>query len=558
MPISSMTRDRGPVRRLTARHRPSLIAAMVATALLAGPALAAETAFAPKPLAADEIGAGPRLIYLHHEYPATLDPQNTSAFVGQMAMELFDTLVTYEIDPATGIADQTKIVPRLATSWDIAPDNKTLTFHLNPAAKFWDGTPVTADDVYWSIQRALEGRMGWGTTQIETGGIFKTDQMKVIDPQTIAITYPDGMGRYSLRNFASMSLTVMSKAACEKGRAEGDTWCVDWIKKNAMGSGPYKLGEQQSGEAITITANKDYWGAAKPYYSEVMFRVVPDAQTRALLMESGEADFAFVTANEYATLAKSGAVKVFSVPSQQDVTVLRWKPDVPPFDDMKIREAVIKAIPYDRLVTEVCKGFCTPVQNLVGVTTPGYVADPYFTTDVEAAKKLVAESKYAGKVPSFEVPVVQGSTNMAAAVIIQDALRGVGIDMQIKPLTQNAFDDAAWGKRDLKVSIHAMGPWWNDFMYWAYWMYRSDSATNHIQFADATLDKDVLAALLIPQSDEASYMKLQDEVLGILNGEHLAAPLFQVNWNAAVSSRVCDVNKFPWGTIAFSWLRPCS
>jgi len=198
-----------------------------------------------------------------------------------------------------------------------------------------------------------------------------------------------------------------------------------------------------------------------------------------------------------------------------------------------------------------------PVKNLVGVTTPGYVADPEFTTDVEAAKKLVAESKYAGSVPSFEVPVVQGSSNMAAAVIIQDALRGIGLDMQIKPLTQNAFDDAAWGKRDLKVSIHSMGPWWNDFMYWAYWMYRTDSATNHIQFSNPTLDKDVLAALLIPQSDEADYMKLQDQVLGILNGEHLAAPLFQVNWNAAVSSRVCDVNKFPWGTIAFSWLRPC-
>jgi peptide/nickel transport system substrate-binding protein len=536
------------------------LAAALLTAVASSVALPAiaQTAFAPTPLTPDQVGSGPRLIYLHHEYPATLDPQNTSAFVGQLAMEFFDTLVTYEIDPATGIADQTRIVPRLATSWDISADNKVLTFHLNPAAKFWDGSPVTADDVYWSIERALVGRMGWGTTQIETGGIFKVDQMKVIDPQTLEITYPDGLGRYALRNFASMSLTVMSKAACEAGRTAEDTWCVEWIKKNAMGSGPYMLGEQRSGEYLTAVANKNYWGDAKPFYSEVMFRVVPDAQTRMLLMESGEADFAFMTPNEYAVLAKSPNTKVFSVPSQQDVAVLRWKPDVPPFDDPKIREAVIKAIPYERLVAEVCKGFCTPVQNLVGVNTPGYVADPEFSTDVEAAKKLVAESKYAGNVPSFEVPVVQGSGNMTAGVIIQDALRGIGLDMQIKPLTQNAFDDIAWGKRDLKVSIHSMGPWWNDFMYWAYWMYRTDSATNHIQFSNATLDKDVLAALLVPQEDTETYGKLQTEVLGILNGEHLAAPLYQVNWNAAVSSRICNVNKFPWGTITFSWLRPCA
>lgn len=543
-----------------AMQRSVFLSPMVALLMVSGlgSTALAQTAFAPAPLTPEEVGAGPRLIYLHNEYPSTLDPQNTSAFVGQLAMEMFDTLVTYEIDPATGIADQTKIVPRLAESWAISDDNKTLTFHLNPAAKFWDGSAVTAEDVYWSIERALVGRMGWGTTQIETGGIFSVDQMEIVDPHTLKITYPEGLGRYSLRNFASMSLTVMSKAACEAGREEADEWCVDWIKTNAMGSGPYMLGDTQSGEYLIAVANKDYWGDARPFYSEVMFRVVPDAQTRMLLLESGEAQIGFLTPNEYSVLQNSPNAKVFSVPSQQDVAVLRWKPDVAPFDDPKIREAVIKAIPYERLVTEVCRGFCTPVQNLVGVNTPGYVVDPMFTTDIEAAKALVAESKYAGNVPSFEVPVVNGSTNMAAGVIIQDALREIGLDMQIKPLTQNAFDDMAWGKRDLKVSIHSMGPWWNDFMYWAYWMYRSDSATNHIQYSNAMLDKDVLEALLIPQEDEADYMVLQDEVLGILNGEHLAAPLFQVNWNAAVASNICNVNKFPWGTIAFSWLRPCT
>ncbi|WP_168201350.1 ABC transporter substrate-binding protein [Qingshengfaniella alkalisoli] len=526
-----------------------------AVALINGGASA--QVFASSELAADQVGTGPRLIYLHHEYPATLDPQNTSAFVGQLAMELFDTLVTYAIDPETGVADQTSIVPRLAESWDISDDNTELTFHLNPTAKFWDGSPVTAEDVYWSIERALVGRMGWGTTQIETGGIYDISQMEIVDPQTLKITYPDGLGRYSLRNFASMSLTIMSKAACEAARSEQDIWCVDWIKNNAMGSGPYMLGDRQSGQYLTAVANKNYWGEAKPYYSEVMFRVVPDPQTRMLLMESGEASFASLTPNEYSVLRNSSNATVFSVPSQQDVAVMRWDPEYPPFDDPRIREAVIRAIPYERLVTEVCRGFCTPVQNLVGVSTPGYEPDPLFTQDQQMAKELVAQSSYGDDVPSFEVPVVQNSTHMAAAVIIQDALRSIDIDMEIKPLTQNAFDDIAWGKRDLDVSIHSMGPWWNDFMYWAYWMYRSDSATNHIQFSDAALDQAVVEALLIPQENEAAYMKLQDGVLDILVGERLAAPLYQVNWSMSVSNNICNVNKFPWGTIAFSWLRPC-
>jgi peptide/nickel transport system substrate-binding protein len=523
----------------------------------AAPAQTAAQRTVPLELAADQIGAGPRIVYLHPEFPFTLDPQNTSAFAGALALQFFDTLVTYQIDFTTGIADQTQIIPRLAESWEISDDNKVLTFKLRQDAKFWDGTPVTAEDVYWSIQRALEGRMGWGTTQIETGGIYQVDQMEVVDPHTFRVTYPDGMGRYSLRNFASMSLTVLSKAACEAGRTDDDPWCVEWIKRNAMGSGPYMLGEYQEGESLLAVANKAYWGEPKPYFSEILFRVAPDPQTRMLLLQSGEADIAFLSPKEYAVLATDPNVTVFTVPRGQDVAVMRWKPTVPPFDDLKIREAVIKAIPYDRIVADVCLGFCTPVKNFVGVTTPGYVEEPLFTTDLEAARQLVAESKYAGNVPSFEVPLNQESIHMNSAVLIQDALRQIGIDMQIKPITGTAFDEIAWDKRALEVSLHSMGPWWNDFMYWAYWMYRTDSATNHIQFSDAMLDENVLQALLVPQDQTDAYMELQQPVLDLLIDERLAAPLYQVNWSVAHSNRLCNVNTWPWGQIAIEYLRAC-
>lgn len=506
----------------------------------------------------EEVGAGPRIVYLYADYPWTLDPQNTSSFASALSLEFFDTLVTYKVDPATGIANQTEIVPRLAKSWEISEDNKVLTFHLDETAKFWDGTQVTADDVYWSIQRALEGRMGWGTTQIETGGITKVDQMEVVDPMTLKITYPDGLGRYSLRNFASMSLTVLSKKACDDNAAENDPWCVEWIKKNAMGSGPYMLGDYKDGEYMIAKANKDYWGAAKPYFSEVVFQVVPDPQTRMMLLQNKEADIAFLSTKEYSVLKTDANVKLFSVPQQQDVAVMRWKPDVAPFDDPKIREAIIKAIPYERIINEVCLGFCTSVKNLVGVNTPGYYEEPLFTTDMEAAKKLVAESTYAGKeIPSFEIPLYEQSMHVNTAVLIQDALRELGIEMKIKPLTSAAFDELAWDKRSLEVSIHSMGPWWNDFMYWTYWMYRSDSVTNHIRYSNEMLDKSVVDALLIPQDKEADYMELQQPVLDLLINDRLAAPLYQVNWTVAHSGKVCNMNYWPWSQIGLEYLRSC-
>ena len=176
----------------------------------------------PLSLTPDKVGSGPRLVYLYPDYPFTLDPQNGSSFANPLGLQFFDTLVTYQMDFKTMLADQTKIVPRVAESWTISPDQKLLTFKLRRDAKFWDGSPVTAEDVHFSIERALKGRLGWGTTQIESGGVRSIDQLKIVDPHTLEITYPDGMNRYSLRNFAAISLAVISKAACKKG-AEAST-----------------------------------------------------------------------------------------------------------------------------------------------------------------------------------------------------------------------------------------------------------------------------------------------------------------------------------------------
>ena len=533
------------------------VAGILAIALFGTAPARAQGNEVPLTLSNDKIGTGPRLVYLYPDYPFTLDPQNGSSFANPLGLQFFDTLVTYDVDFKAMLADQTKVVPRLAESWQISPDNKVLTFRLRKDAKFWDGSPVTADDVYFSLERALKGRMGWGTTQIESGGVRSVDQLKVVDPSTIEITFPDGMNRYSLRNFGTISTAVISKGACQKGGDASDPWCVQWIKRNAMGSGPYMLGEFRNGEFMVVRANKNYWRDVKPYYSEIMFRVVPDVQTRLLLMQSGEANFAVLTPKEYEPLAKDPRVKVYTAPRGQDVAVMRWKTSQPPFDDLAIREAVIKAIPYDRLITDVCRGFCTRVKNLVGVDTVGYQDEPLFTTDIEGAKKLVASSKYAGKAPSFEVVLADSSAHMGAAVIIQDALRQIGLDMQIKPVSGPAFDDVAWKQRALNVSIHSMGPWWNDFMYWAYWMYRSDSATNHIRYENASLDSAVVKALLVPQEQRQAYLDLQKPVLEMMLKERLAAPLYQVNWSLAASKEVCNINRYTWAQVAFEYLRPC-
>ena len=89
----------------------------------------------PLSLAPDKVGSGPRLVYLYPDYPFTLDPQNGSSFANPLGLQFFDTLVTYQMDFKTMLADQTKIVPRLAESWDDFAGQQIADVQASPRRK---------------------------------------------------------------------------------------------------------------------------------------------------------------------------------------------------------------------------------------------------------------------------------------------------------------------------------------------------------------------------------------------------------------------------------------
>ena len=171
---------------------------------------------------------------------------------------------------------------------------------------------------------------------------------------------------------------------------------------------------------------------------------------------------------------------------------------MPPFDDIRIRRAIIKAIPYKTILDETVYGFGTPVKSLIGIKTYGFKEHPLFETNIEEAKKLVTESKYADGSAKFTLVVSTSfPERIAAAVHIQSALREIGITMDIQQVPYAAYLDRAT-KREYAVNLHAMGPYWNDALYWAYWMFYSDSSTNYINYKNEALDEATVKALTVP------------------------------------------------------------
>lgn len=559
-----------PPRRLSRRDALAGAVAAVGSfslgSLKAAASSSAASTFAESRASTGDIGfpaasvakqAETRVVSLVPSSPPGLDPQSASGIAGAVSFDIYNTLITYEIDEELGLAEQTKHVPELAESWEIAPDLKSVTFKLRPDATFSDGTPVTAEDVRFSLERAIEGKLGWGTTQLATGNISSVDQLEAVDERTFRVTYPDGMGRYSFRNFGTMSLTVMSKKYVLDHATPDDPYAGKHLQRQPMGSGPYTLQSWVPGESLVLKARDDSSDAAKAYFKESYYRFVPDSQTRVLLMQAGEADIVQGLApKDWQTLQQDPNVQVLSVPRNQDVLVLRWNPTVEPFDDPNIRQAVIKALPYRAILDQTVYGFGTEVKNLIGVSTYGYQALPLFETDIEEARRLVRESKYPDSALFTLLVNSDQPDRVAAAVMIQSALRDVGIGMEIEQLPLAAYQERC-NTRQLPVNLHSMGPWFNDALYWAYWMFESSSATNYIGYSNPDLDEAVKEALFVAPEDRQRYDPLLNRVINeILIKEAVAAPLYQVNWTIAAKKGIDNLIYWPWASFELKDLRP--
>lgn len=502
------------------------------------------------------IGEGRQLIILTPGDPPGLDPQSTSGVGVDVVFDMYNTLIAYNIDYENETYIEGEFIPEIAESWEVADDKKSITFHINPNAKFWDGNSITAEDVRFSIERSIDGAVGWGKTQLNTGGITSSDQAEVIDDLTVRINFPDGLNRYSIRNFAGISLTIVSKDYILANATSDDPYAANHLKQNPMGSGPYKFESWTSGESIILSAWEDYWGDIKPYYSGLNWRIVPDSQTRMLLMKSGEADIGDVAPQDLVQLEGDPNIRIISVPRNQDILTFRWNPTQPPFDDPNIRKAIIKAIPYDTIINDVLFGYGTRVKNLIGVSSYGYKELPLYETNLEEAKQLVQDSKYPTGAKFTLVVSTSFPERIAAAVHIQSALREIGIEMEIEQVPYAAYFDRA-SKKEYSVNLHAMGPWWSDSLYYAYWMFHTDSATNYISFSDPELDEAAKSALMVPYDDLATYDELARIVYDdTLIAEYIAAPLYQTNWTMAVKSDIKDIIYYGWARIEHVHLRP--
>ncbi len=302
----------------------------------------------------------------------TLDPEANSV---NESIWMDQNLYSRLLQPnATG----TKLLPDLATSWDVAPDGLTYTFHLR-SAKFSNGQPVTASDVVFSIDRSRKFAGGWG---------FLLTPVKSItakDARTVVITLSEKHAPL----LADLAMYAYSIVPQKLVTSEGKSFF-----QHPVGCGPFHVTSYKPDSEIDLAANPFFYGT-KPKIDKVKYLIVPDDNTRVLMLESKKADvIENPPGNLTSQIDKTPGLHVNLFPSTR-VDFIQLDEHFGPFKKLAVRQALNYAIDRNALVKLAYQGDAVPGASFMPYHMQFYDAGikPY-PYDPAKARKLLASAGY--------------------------------------------------------------------------------------------------------------------------------------------------------------------
>lgn len=353
----------------------------------------------------------------------------------QISWNVYDRLVRFaykDMGDGIGYYDYFHIEPELAESYSVADDKKSITFKLRPDATFHDGSPVTAADVKWSLDRVIASPIG--AAQFKTGSMTSPDQFVVVDDLTFRIDLPQP-DRFALPNLAlTYPIIVNSKLALQHA-TEADPFAMEWLQSNAAAGGAYKVAQAEIGEKILFERNDDWKSGALPGFKRVLWQTVATAETRVASLVRGDADIAQdLPPKDVLGLLENPDVKVVGVPTSS-FHFIGMNGALAPFDNKLVRQAIAYALPYDDMFKTALFGRGRALHG----GTPGkpdsiaYPQESGYDTDLDKARALLAEAGMAdGFKTTFSYELSLATIAEPVALLLQEALGKIGIEVEIE------------------------------------------------------------------------------------------------------------------------------
>ncbi|MFN8534126.1 MAG: ABC transporter substrate-binding protein [Dehalococcoidia bacterium] len=351
---------------------------------------------------------------------ANLDPQ---ASIGDIQMSgLFEALVAQD--------DKGKVLPELASAWRNV-DASTWTFTLAPGRTFHDGSPVTAQDVKFSFDRAMNPDLKLGT--LVRVGTF--DKAEIVDPQTIRIV-TKGPDPLLLKRVALVA--ILSKAQVDKPDGTAA------LGMKPIGTGPFMLKEFVPNDKLILLRNPNHPRPAGP--AEVSIRAVPEASARVVGLRTGELDLIQTINIDQATELKNGGFNIVNFNQGQSIGAFLFTTNEGrPTQNKLVRQALNYAINKEQIAKDIYKGLTVATGQVVQTDTFGYnpKIKPY-PYDPAKAKQLLAQAGY----PNGFRLKMDVTTNVSDAqtifLFVQSQWREIGLNPEMEVSSDSAFFLDRW------------------------------------------------------------------------------------------------------------------
>lgn len=344
--------------------------------------------------------------------------------------------------------DPGNIVGYLAKSWTISEDGKTYTFALNDGWKFPSGKPVDAAAVKYSFERALT--MNGCGAYFLLDGFYTPPLIAAIetpDPLTVVIklAHPD---KNVLQNWAQPSASVVDASVVDANGGIEAGKPSAWMSSHVAGSGPFLLESYVANQSAVLVANPTF-GGPKPGVDRIQVNWISSAPTLLLQARTAQADVTLGLAKQAAASLRDNPdfrVVANSVSVAQQVLMPNKKA---PWDNLKVREAVTYAVPYEDILQKVAFGWGKLFYGAILPTMPEFNADisPPRTYDMEKAKALMAESGLKTPFP-VELIILEGdAVQTQIATVLQSTWKELGLDVSIRIVPAAEFQDLAEGHK---------------------------------------------------------------------------------------------------------------
>jgi peptide/nickel transport system substrate-binding protein len=448
---------------------------------------------------------------------------------------VYDQLTEYEsrMTPGGYLVDNTeKIVGAVAKSVSMPLGSKQVVYHIRDGLKFHDGTPLDAKAVKFTFDRIVSLK-GTAYGFLDQAGARTSASFEALDNESFVarLQQPNLL---TLKLFTAHNIVPINPKLIQKHATADDPYARNWLALNEAGSGPFMLEKLSPASEVVLVRYDNYWkGPAK--FKRVIMKVIPSVADRVLALERGSLDMITeVPPKNIASVQKNPSVKVFSVPSRK-MFPLGMNVNIPPFNNVKVRQAICYAIPYDTVIKEAFRGYASRLRSGIVKGTPTHTEKFGYETDLDKAKALLAEAGFSSGFKTTLSIRAGFEEDEEAAVWIKSNLQKIGITSDIETLPFGAFITKARAKEhQMYITAHSF--WVNDPFYTYYFLHRTGAPSNFTGYSSKEVDD--LIAEFMTSPNLAARAKASEQIQQIVMKDAPFCYLAQANVNVAMRKNV--------------------